>query len=550
MAMQAPFEGLIGTTMSRPFIADVASRWAAPLLNLRIGVRLAWAFAGVFLLMATMAVFATLNMADMNQRMIHITEGNNQQIASVTAMIESVSQRAIALRNIALLTDADLKKQELASIDEAAKAYSDAETRLLALIVRFNASEAEKALIEAIQRSDKVTRGLMAQAAELGVAGKTEEAVEFLMEKVRPRQARWITVLQTMAGLQAKTSSEYTADAGAAYQKARLALWAFVGAALVSGMTLAWLVTRSITVPIHEAVRLARVAATGDLTARTTMRRRDETGDLLSALAAMNENLARVVTEVRQGSENIAEGSSEIAAGNGDLSQRTERQAASLEQTAASMEQMRATVHNSLQSAVQANAMAESASAAAIKGSAAFGNVVQTMQQISGSSKRIADIIGTIDGIAFQTNILALNAAVEAARAGEQGRGFAVVASEVRSLAQRSAAAAREIKQLIGASTDSVQSGSLLVDAASGTMKDIVVQVGRVAELIREINGATQEQTTGIDQVSAAVTDLDRVTQQNAALVEESAAAAESLKDQTSRLLAAVSVFKIDAPTA
>ena len=520
-------------------------RLAGPLLNLPIGARLAIAFAGVFVLMAAMAVFATLRMADMQHRMAHITEGNNQQIASVNAMIDSVSQRAITLRNLALMTDPDLRKEEFQALEASAQNYKKAEADLLQLIERFSASEAEKALIEAIQRSDKVTSDLMAQAAELAMAGQTAETTDFLMQKVRPRQARWITVLQTMSGLQAKTSSEFTADSAASYERARQLLWGFVAVALTTGMVLAWGVTVSITRPIQEAVRVARVAATGDLSSRVHTTRRDETGDLLSALGAMNENLARVVADVRQGSENIANGSTEIALGNNDLSQRTEQQAASLEETAASMDQIRSTVHNNSQTAQQASTMAEGASALAARGGAVVGDVVKSMQEISAASRRIVDIIGTIDGIAFQTNILALNAAVEAARAGEQGRGFAVVANEVRSLAQRSAAAAREIKTLIGASTESVARGSRLADDAGTAMTDIVAQVQRVAGLIGEISNATSEQTSGINQIGDAIAGLDRSTQQNAALVEESAAAADSLKQQSERLLSSVSVFKI-----
>ena len=522
----------------------------APLLNLRIRTRLTLAFSGVFVLMLVMAAYAGLQMVETKNRLAHVTQSNNQQIAQVNKMVYSVSQRAIALRNLAMLKDPDLKKQELAAIEKAGQDYSEAYAKLLALIKEFDASEAEKALLEAMERADSVTSPLMAKAAELGQADDEAAAVAFLMDKVRPRQARWIIVLQTMSGLQDKTSREYVQDAEESFAKARLWMLGLVGLALAGGVAVAWLVTVSITRPLASAVQVARTVASGDLSQRTTVRRNDELGDLLRTLDDMRQRLSAVVASVRAGSESIATGTGEIAAGNADLSQRTERQAGSLQQTAASMEQIRVTARNNADTAVQARSLADGASAAATKGGEVVGQVVHTMQDIATSSKRIVDIIGVIDSIAFQTNILALNAAVEAARAGEQGRGFAVVASEVRSLAKRSADAAREIKTLIHESVERVEAGSRLVQGAGATMDDIVGRVQRVTSMIGEISHSSHQETSGIDQIGDAVTELDHVTQQNAALVEQSAAAAESLRQQAGRLLETVSAFKLQAQPA
>jgi methyl-accepting chemotaxis protein len=306
-----------------------------------------------------------------------------------------------------------------------------------------------------------------------------------------------------------------------------------------------WAITRSITRPIADAVKLAQTVAAGDLSSRIEVTSRDEPGQLLGALMTMIESLVRVVGQVRHSSDCIATGSSQIATGNADLSQRTEEQASNLQQTAASMEQLTSTVRTNSDTAHQATQLAGSAAAAAAQGGVVVEQVVSTMGAIDAASRKIADIIGVIDGIAFQTNILALNAAVEAARAGEQGRGFAVVASEVRSLAQRSAAAAKEIKGLITDSVDKVKAGTEQVAEAGRTMCDIVAQVKRVNDLIGEISAATLEQTQGIGQVGDAVNQLDQVTQQNAALVEESAAAAESLSQQAAKLVDAVAVFRL-----
>ena len=321
-----------------------------------------------------------------------------------------------------------------------------------------------------------------------------------------------------------------------------LAAVAVCGAALA---LLGWNISRGIVGPIRLAVQVAEQVARGDLRSHIRVTGNDETSQLLAALRTMNDNLARVVGSVREGSNNIADGTSHISAGNLDLSQRTELQASNLQQTAASMEEITSTVRNNSETARAAAELAGTMSESAASGGAAVAQVVGTMAEITQSSRKMGDIIGVIDGIAFQTNILALNAAVEAARAGEHGRGFAVVASEVRTLAQRSAVAAKEIKTLIQASVEGVERGASQADTAGATMDDIVAKVRQVTQLIGEISNATQEQTSGISQVSTAVAQLDQVTQQNAALVEESAAAAESLKQQAEQLVQAVAVFQL-----
>ncbi len=339
-------------------------------------------------------------------------------------------------------------------------------------------------------------------------------------------------------------------DAAATYAAAKLSTGALSLAALLIGVAAAALIMRSVQRQIGGEPAYAKEVvgeiANGNLGVRVALRAGDR-DSLLAAMHAMRERLASVVAQVRASSDSIATGSAQIAGGNTDLSQRTEEQASNLQQTAASMEQLSGTVKSSADTAAQAHQLAAGASAAASRGGERVGQVVATMQEISAASKKIADIIGTIDGIAFQTNILALNAAVEAARAGEQGRGFAVVAGEVRTLARRSAEAAREIKTLIGTSVEKVETGARQVDEAGGSMHEIVAQVQRVSQMIGELSSAASEQSAGIGQVNDAMTQLDQVTQQNAALVEESAAATESLRHQADRLAAAVGVFRLEA---
>jgi methyl-accepting chemotaxis protein len=330
-----------------------------------------------------------------------------------------------------------------------------------------------------------------------------------------------------------------------AFGKAVIALLVLLAFAIAVTAIMTVVMTRAIVRPLRGAIGTAKRIATGDLTSDIHIVSRDETGELLHALKDMNQSLARIVGEVRAGTESITTASDQISAGNADLSQRTEEQASSLEETASSMEELTSTVKQNADNAKQANQLAAGASSVAVKGGEVVGQVVHTMTSINESSKKIVDIISVIDGIAFQTNILALNAAVEAARAGEQGRGFAVVASEVRSLAQRSAAAAKEIKALITDSVSKVDDGTRLVDEAGKTMEEIVASVKRVTDIMAEISAASQEQSSGIEQVNQAVTQMDEATQQNAALVEEAAAAAESMKEQAQTLTQAVSVFKI-----
>ncbi|WP_322028404.1 methyl-accepting chemotaxis protein [Paraburkholderia sp. J76] len=342
-------------------------------------------------------------------------------------------------------------------------------------------------------------------------------------------------------------SAAEVAAAKAAYHSAFAWTIALIVIAIGFGATIALFITRSITGPIARAVDVAETVARGDLTARIDVDGSDEAAQLLGALRHMNERLVDLVGRVRTGSEGIATASAQIAAGNTDLSQRTEEQAASLEETAASMEELTATVKQNADNATQGNTLAGQASQTATRGGEVVGRVVDTMRDIANSSEQVAQIISVIEGIAFQTNILALNAAVEAARAGEQGRGFAVVAGEVRTLAQRSATAAREIKELISVSVERVNNGTALVDDAGRTMGEIVQSVKRVADLMNEISAASGEQRTGIEQVNQAVTQMDEVTQQNAALVEEASAAAQSMSSQATALRELVSVFNIGA---
>ncbi len=352
------------------------------------------------------------------------------------------------------------------------------------------------------------------------------------------------TLLKLLELQRTESAKEY-AEAQTNYQSIFMITATAIVLGIIFAMVVGFILIRAIVGTLNEAVTVANAVASGDLTSKIVVDSTNETGQLMQALKIMNDNLVDLVSKVRTGTDSIATASSEIASGNSDLSQRTEEQASSLEQTASSMEELTSTVKQNADNARQANQLAAGASEVAVKGGAVVGQVVQTMSSINESSKKIVDIISVIDGIAFQTNILALNAAVEAARAGEQGRGFAVVATEVRTLAQRSAAAAKEIKELINDSVSKVEVGSQLVDEAGATMDEIVNAVKRVTDIMSEISAASQEQSSGIEQVNQAVTQMDEVTQQNAALVEQAAAAAESMQEQARALTHAVTIFKL-----
>jgi methyl-accepting chemotaxis protein len=409
---------------------------------------------------------------------------------------------------------------------------------------------AEKSLYEKILAQRKVYSAARDDALKARAAGDNEGAVKLLDGGFTPQAKVYQAMLDEMVLLQRGEIDALARDIDATASLSTKLIAILTACAVALGLGFSWLLAIGITRPIRQAVELAETVAGGDLTRTIQATSNDETGALLRALANMNNSLVAIVTEVRTGTDSITTASSEISAGNHDLSARTEQQASSLEETAASMEQLTATVKQNADNARQANELSKTASDVAVKGGAVVGQVIVTMGSINESSRKIVDIIGVIDSIAFQTNILALNAAVEAARAGEQGRGFAVVASEVRTLAQRSAAAAKEIKTLIGDSVDQVDAGAKLVDQAGATMQQVVASIRRVTEIMGEITIASGEQTEGIEQVNQAIGQMDEVTQQNAALVEESAAAAESMQDQAGALAKAVSVFKLAATMA
>ncbi len=404
---------------------------------------------------------------------------------------------------------------------------------------------AAKALFATVGEQRKAYLAARKEAADLRAAGKAAAAVEIVDQKMIPAVDRYVAAIAAVVDHQVKRMDEGVAESEANGEQGRLALVLAALFAVVAGVLIAWSLTRSITRPLGEAVVLAQRVASGDLTSHVEDAGDDELGRLLRSLGDMNDSLRRIVGEVRQSADSIATGSTQIATGTQDLSSRTEEQSSSLQETAAAMEQLTSTARQSGESAGRANELAGEASRAAASGGEIVARVVSTMEEITAQSRRIADIVTVIDGIAFQTNLLALNAAVEAARAGEQGRGFAVVAGEVRALAQRSATAAREIKALIATSVDRIESGGTLVQDAGRSMESIVAQVRSVSELIGEISVASREEGTGIAQINDAVSQLDNVTQQNAALVEESAAAADSLRREASRLTVAVSAFRL-----
>jgi methyl-accepting chemotaxis protein len=388
--------------------------------------------------------------------------------------------------------------------------------------------------------------GGRAEAVRLKDAGQVQESNEVHDKVYIPAAQVYQAGMAKLVKIQRDRISELSGEIQEIKRESRRTVILLGCLCTAFGIACAWWLTRSITVPVKAAVEVAQRVAAGDLSANPQVGGRDEIGQLQSALKHMNDQLLRMVHDIRNGSDAIATASSEIAAGNLDLSGRTEQQASSLEETASSMEELNSTVTQNAENARQASQLAASASEVAGRGGAVVAQVVGTMSSINASSQKIADIIGVIDGIAFQTNILALNAAVEAARAGEQGRGFAVVAGEVRSLAHRSAAAAKEIKELITDSVDKVDSGTKLVNQAGVTMDEIVGSVKRVTDIIDEIATATEEQRAGIGQINQAIAQMDQVTQQNASLVEEAAAASEAMLEQAQQLAGVVSVFKLN----
>jgi methyl-accepting chemotaxis protein len=482
-------------------------------------------------------------LSDMNHSIKEIVGDNNVKIDASSSLRDAQRQMAIGVRDLVLLTDEASTAAAEARIAKAAASYTAAETVLAKLVDLEGGKQRLKAIAEAKAKAMPALEQVRAH----GRANETDQAAQQLIGKVVPANVAWQAAIQEFLDFQVARNKEEQEAAAAAFVTAyRLSLGLGIASFLLAAV-IAWLVSRSITRPLNEAVAIAKTVASGDLSSTIVVTSTDETGQLIESLRAMNESLQQIVGKVRAGTDTIATASSEIAAGNLDLSSRTEQQASALEETASSMEELTTTVKQNADNARQANALADSASAVAKQGGEVVARVIETMNSIDDSSKRIVDIISVIDGIAFQTNILALNAAVEAARAGEQGRGFAVVASEVRNLAQRSATAAKEIKSLIADSVQKVDIGSELVIEAGATIERIVHSVRQVNDIMAEISTASIEQEQGIAQINQAITEMDTVTQQNAALVEEAAAAAQSLQAQSSGLVEVVSVFKLAA---
>ncbi|MGU7810639.1 methyl-accepting chemotaxis protein [Burkholderia sp. AW49-1] len=499
--------------------------------------------AAVVVIVSGMALKA---LSDTNDEFSRYMNGVNAR-ANLSAQIRTaVDRRAIAARNLVLVTTPSDIQLELAEVQQAHKDVQDRLAKLKDMMANTtDTTDRARELVAEIVRVEASYGPVALNIVGLAQAGKKDEATADIDNRCRPLLAQLVRATDAYATYTREREvaiAQAFADRYAIERNLLLAICAIAIAVAVGGGL--WL-TRRITAPIVAAVDVARTVANGDLGSRISVSGNDETRDLLDALRTMNARLIDIVGRVRDSSNSIAHAVGEIASGNLDLSQRTEEQAASLQETAATMEEFTSTVRLNAENAQQASTLAANASEVALRGSAVVGRVVDTMTEIGNSSSKIADITGIIEGIAFQTNILALNAAVEAARAGEQGRGFAVVASEVRSLAQRSSTAAKEIKELISASVQTIHDGSALAGEAGKTMSDVTRAVARVTDIMGEIAAASAEQSRGIDQVNLTITQMDETTQQNAALVEQAAAASKSLEAQGRDLSETVSAFRM-----
>ncbi|MBC7684247.1 MAG: MCP four helix bundle domain-containing protein [Bdellovibrionales bacterium] len=509
--------------------------------NVSIGQRLALGFGVLIFLLLTLAGLSYLGISSLNQEVGTMVETRYPKTVVANGIKADVSEATRSMLNVLIMSDPAQIQKELANIQSANASAAKALTELSNSTTDAKGREILKAITDIRNRFNP------GQATFVGLINedKKDDAMVKFMFSLRPQQNKYFEQLDRFVAYQHAEMAKAGAEASALTQRTQLSILLLaLGAAFIS-LVVAVLATRSITGPLKQAVIIARRVANGDLTSEIEVNSTDETGQMMAALHDMNASLIKIVAEVRAGTESIAEASSEIAMGNLDLSARTEQQADSLGQTSGAMRELTGTVQQNADNARQANQLAAKASEVAVRGGSVVSHVVETMGSITASSKKIVDIIGVIDGIAFQTNILALNAAVEAARAGEQGRGFAVVAAEGRNLAQRSASAAKEIKALIGDSVSKVREGSTLVEQAGVTMEEVVASVRRVTDIMGEITSASQEQSAGIASVNTTIVEMDETTQQNAALVEEAAAAAASMQDQAAKLARVVSVFKL-----
>jgi methyl-accepting chemotaxis protein len=519
--------------------------------SLTIGTRLAVGYGAVFFLMIVLTALAISRVGDIDSILNHINEVNNVKQRYAINFRGSVHDRAIALRDVVLAADPAAAAEPVKLIQVLDENYTRSAEPMDKLFRELkDIQPAETAALEAIKEQERRTRPLIERVIALHAAGQAQEAAALLSQGAAPAFVDWLASINAFIDMQEKQNN--LEASGARKMASGFFGWMTLLClgAIAVGATGAWIITRGLLRQLggqpDYAASIVRAIAAGDLGVKIETAAGDSRS-LLFAMKGMRDSLVAIVGQVRHGTLNMASVSTEIADGNRDLSHRTERQAGTLEATTASVEQLTATVRQNADNARQANALAESASEVALRGGMVVSQVVETMASINDSSKRIVDIIGVIDGIAFQTNILALNAAVEAARAGEQGRGFAVVATEVRNLAQRSASAAREIKGLIGSSVERVDAGARLVDEAGSTMNDIVASVRRVTDIMAEISRASAEQSAGIGQVNEAIGQMDEATRQNAALVQQATAAAAALEEEAERLAQVVSVFRLEA---